>query len=184
MRDDKNAFPAWLEGVKIRYGSFLNQYAALFYSNSSQLPVALHHGDFFVTLIKEWKMRKIIIGCIIYLTALSGYAAETCIGGVDWTYRNGHTYCLSDSPMNWWSAFQWCAAQSRHLATLDEICDYEKETWRTTGLYCPNKNIIDSKGRGIWSALGNGEGTAYTLHIGGGNISTQDITQHFNAFCY
>ena len=129
-------------------------------------------------------MRKIIY-VIICCYGLTAMADENCIGGFDLTYRNEHTYCVSEDPMNWWSAFQWCKAQGRYLASLDEICDYQEETWRTSGIYCPNKNSIDPHGRAVWTSLGHEKGTAYALHIGGGTImSDRSITDTFLAICY
>ena len=48
--------------------------------------------------------------------------AESCEGGTLRTGDNGHVYCQSDNTMNWWSAYTWCGAQGRHLATMYEVC--------------------------------------------------------------
>lgn len=48
--------------------------------------------------------------------------AESCEGGTLQTGDNGHVYCQSNNTMNWWSAYTWCEAQGRHLATMYEMC--------------------------------------------------------------
>ena len=48
--------------------------------------------------------------------------AETCESGKLVTGNNGHSYCQSNSTMNWWSAYTWCEAQGRHLASMYELC--------------------------------------------------------------
>ena len=45
-----------------------------------------------------------------------------CRGGKILTGENGHEYCVSDVKMTWWSAFTWCQANKRHLATWAELC--------------------------------------------------------------
>ena len=47
--------------------------------------------------------------------------AESCEGGTLQTGDNGHVFCQSNNSMNWWSAYAWCEAQGRHLATMYEI---------------------------------------------------------------
>ena len=54
--------------------------------------------------------------------------AESCEGGTLQTAENGHVYCRSTIYMNWWSAYTWCEAQGRHLASMYEICP----TWDGT----------------------------------------------------
>lgn len=48
--------------------------------------------------------------------------AESCEGGTSFEGVNGHEYCRSSYKMNWWSAYAWCEAQGRHLASIYEIC--------------------------------------------------------------
>lgn len=83
-----------------------------------------------------------IVMCCLSLTALSVMAEtdtpdKACDSGYIYTGKNHIDYCISNKSMNWWSAFQWCQAHQKRLATIDEFCNYGEETWQTRG-HCPN----------------------------------------------
>ena len=56
------------------------------------------------------------------ILAINSAHAESCEGGTLQTGDNGHVFCQSNNNMNWWSAYTWCEAQGRHLATMYEMC--------------------------------------------------------------
>lgn len=76
--------------------------------------------------------------------------AETCERGSLETGENGHVYCLSWNDMNWWSAYTWCQAQGRHLASMYEICP----TWDGGGKNCNLSTF--STNVAMWSATAYG----------------------------
>ena len=83
--------------------------------------------------IKLLTLTAILTGFL----AIGSADAATCEGGSLATGENGHEYCQSNSKMNWWSAYTWCQAQGRHLATMYEMCpDWDG----STGSKCANRN--------------------------------------------
>ena len=77
-------------------------------------------------------------------------AEATCERGSLETGENGHVYCLSWNDMNWWSAYTWCQAQGRHLASMYEICP----TWDGGGKNCNLSTF--STNVAMWSATAYG----------------------------
>ena len=67
---------------------------------------------------------KILTALTIAAIALnvSGALAETCEGGSLQTGENGYVYCLSNKTMNWWSAYTWCQAQGKEMASAYDLC--------------------------------------------------------------
>ena len=105
--------------------------------------------------IKLLTLTAIVAGILTICTA----NAETCEGGTLETGENGHVYCRSSRDMNWWSAYAWCNAQGRHLATIYEICP----TWDgSTGSYkaCNTSSFPDRKTS--WSSTASGTDAAFT----------------------
>lgn len=85
-------------------------------------------------------MKKILLlTCLNLILSSAVLASETsqCNSGSIYRGKNSVDYCISLKTMNWWSAFQWCATQGMHLATLDELCNYNGETWQSNRS-CPN----------------------------------------------
>ncbi len=66
---------------------------------------------------------KLLIPLVITAIALNIVSAKaaTCTEGRIAKGSNGHEYCITKD-MNWWSAYTWCEAQGRHLASMYEIC--------------------------------------------------------------
>ena len=103
--------------------------------------------------------------------------AESCDGGSLKTGENGHVYCLSDGNMNWWSAYTWCEAQGRHLATMYEICP----TWDgSRGSSICNVSEFLNLSVQIWTATAYGENRAFKANA----ISDNARTDRLRAFCY
>ena len=83
--------------------------------------------------------------------------------GKEITGKNGHVYCLSNQTMKWYAALGWCAAQNRHLVTLNEACDYGTQIYGTSTENCPNiefntgvyfdKDGNDLKGRQCFTSI-------------------------------
>lgn len=67
-------------------------------------------------------MKILNILTILAITLnISVAKAESCDSGTIAKGSNGHEYCITKD-MNWWSAYTWCEAQGRHLASMYEIC--------------------------------------------------------------
>ncbi len=117
-------------------------------------------------------MKQLILGTVVFcmsMMAFSSPALAACKEGEEFTGKNGHTYCVSKVGVNWWSAFTWCEAQGRRLATVDEICNIsETERWfgKEGNEACPN--VIDSGLNGIvWSSLRANELYVYYINSSG-----------------
>ena len=115
-------------------------------------------------------MRYLVI-CLMIFGSCPVMSA-TCIGGRIVNGLNGHDYCVSLEPMNWWSAHQWCQGQARHLATPEEACNYGNKVWG--GGSCPNfqnnKSAILNNGGEGWLNLTVDGGKAYTVTFYSGQI--------------
>ena len=117
-------------------------------------------------------MKKIFVLLFILSFVSETVNAQTCNGGTlvtsntpdvegcSETTCNGHTFCVSDKDMNWWSAHAWCRSNgrklvSRHVACLNEVAD------------CPNFNGVLrnlSVRKGVWlSTRRDNLGTAYAI---------------------
>ena len=120
-------------------------------------------------------MKKLLL--ILALTvALPSMAYAKCDGGTEKPGKNGHVYCISNQTMNWWSAFAWCKANERHLATLDEACNNKPLT------SCTNLSL--GKGFVVWTAIAFETSEAYRLGLNGANNGTSNRTSLLNALCY
>ena len=110
----------------------------------------------------------------------------TCVGGKEYTGKNGHVYCISDRGMNWWSAYQWCESQERHLATPSEACDYDGTSWG--GGVCENLRLgadVLWRSQFGWLAMSKSEETAYAfLLIAAAEIASHQKTTIQPAVCY
>ena len=107
--------------------------------------------------------------------------AETCESGKLVTGNNGHVYCQSNNTMNWWSAYTWCEAQGRHLATMYELCpDWDG----STGSKCTNYNAFDSAG---WTSTASQDNKAFRVYspATGGVVDTTDRKSAYQrAICF
>lgn len=132
-------------------------------------------------------MRLLFIISFILFTLPA--IAESCIGGTTDQGKNGHTYCFSNFSMNWWSAFEWCKSNGRHLATVWEACD---SIDNTLSAYCSNIHSLGAKQNGsspwaLWTSISKNANTAYTVSAHHGFVhSSYDFskTSDYPALCY
>ena len=124
-------------------------------------------------------MKKLLLALIL-LTTLSHQAMASCDGGEEITGNyNKHVYCISNKGMNWWSAFTWCTANGRHLATQAEACN--NRSWGDG--YCPNLSL----GRGIevWTAQAIDDNKAYIFSFVNGYVMKRERSgATYRALCY
>ena len=114
------------------------------------------------------------LGIVLFSqTALAG----TCKEGEEFTGKNGHTYCVSNVQMNWWSAFNWCTAQGRHLASMDEICTNGNDRWLggSADAACPNVIGMGPNKSG-WSNMFYQSDRVFFLSLSSGRVI--DDTPH------
>ena len=123
---------------------------------------------------------KLLTLAIIAVIALnvSGALAASCEGGTLQTGENGHVYCQSNSKMNWWSAYTWCEAQGRHLATMYEMCP---EWDGSTGYNKCNQSSF-SNNEYNWTATASGTKNAFIFDKGTVLNDSRAIRQS-NAYC-
>lgn len=120
-------------------------------------------------------MKKIVllIGLSLLLST-NGYAS--CAEGTEITGVNGHVYCRSNIPLNWYSALAWCDAHGRTLATIEQMCDVD-ETQKWDGNVGNDKclNIIGnySASNRVWTATVWPESSnSFAAALSSGNVST------------
>ena len=115
-------------------------------------------------------MKKIIALLIIGGLISPPVWAATCEGGTEITGINDdHVYCVSNIKLNWWSAFSWCRANNRKLASIDDACFPEQTS-------CPNLALgINKK---VWTSVAAAEGTfnghAYMISLSDGGVKKGD----------
>ena len=128
---------------------------------------------------------KLLTLATIALIALnvSGALAETCEGGTLQTGENGHVYCQSNSKMNWWSAYTWCEAQGRHLATMYEACP----TWDGAighGKMCNLNSFSNDEYNWSSTAFESNYAFSFTKTYVENRGSPRDKTIYCRALCY
>ena len=132
-------------------------------------------------------MKRCLILVLMFCVVSVGAGAATCIGGNEYEGKNGHTYCISNRGMNWWSAFQWCKAQGRHFATPSEVCDYDGDVWGSGS--CSNllvgREIADQWG---WLNLGLDASRSLVILFGNKSLystaTPNNKTMQNRAICY
>lgn len=95
-------------------------------------------------------MYKTLLTLSIYLSiglSSSVVLAGTCVGGKEFTAKNGHEFCVSSTGMTWWAANVWCKNQGRELATLNQACNNFIGSGNTS---CPN--VENAPQAAIWTA--------------------------------
>ncbi len=131
-------------------------------------------------------MKKSIIGLtLIFWTILTlPVWASSCDGGVEVTGKNGHVYCKSKVTMNWYTAFTWCDAHGRKLASLEQMCDID-ETQQWAGGYNKCLNMVDSFSGCVWSAIPSSSSSSAAWYVclpeGGVNVTNRLIAGGYNA---
>ena len=121
-------------------------------------------------------MKKLLL--ILALTVvLPSMAYAKCDGGTELEGKNKHVYCVSNQDMNWWSAFAWCKANERPLATLAQACN--NQNWSSG---CTNMSI--GINRTAWTAIASGDSSAYRVDLNYGTVATITRTDNRPALCY
>ena len=123
---------------------------------------------------------KLLTLATIALIALnvSGALAETCKSGSLQTGENGHVYCTSIGyQINWWSAYTWCEAQGRHLASIYEVCP----GWPGNDSSC-NMGTFTS-GSTFWTSTAEGTETAFRISKSGAGRYNRNLALAY-AICY
>ena len=110
-------------------------------------------------------MKNILfLACIIGLMSIS-VAYAKCDGGTEITNSVGTIFCRSNVKMNWWSAYSWCKANGREMATIYDLCPNwdgtekykcsaigNRELWTSTA-YSDYKGIkLGADGYPYWDA--------------------------------
>lgn len=131
--------------------------------------------------IKLLTLTAIVAGILAIASTAN---AATCEGGTLATGENGHEYCQSNNYMNWWSAYTWCEANGRHMASIYEICP---EWDGSTGEYkCANYNGNFSY---CWTSTAASQGDkAFYVYAGGRYKSIGEANRNSaydqHALCY
>ena len=139
-------------------------------------------------------MKKILLLACAGVLCFSQVNAANCEAGTEITGRNGHVYCKSNNPLNWWTAGTWCEAQGRHLASMEEMCPDTGEglnnAWDGSTGEGKCANLIISETDAVWSSLAYGTSKAFTVGIGPGRVENNTARNYYtrwnayDAFCY
>lgn len=125
---------------------------------------------------------------LILLSLLYVFPAyASCEGGTEITGKNGHVYCASNVTMNWYSAFAWCYAHGRSLATMEQICNID-ETQKWDGDVgegeCPNIIGLGSA-QYVWSSIPYASTLAFGVSLSLGYVANGlDRRNTHYAFCW
>lgn len=118
-------------------------------------------------------MKKILLTTVMAIVmATSAHAA--CEGG---TESNG--FCISNIGLNWWSASNWCKANSRHLATIYEVCpDWDGN------MGSEKCSVIDSSiSSYLWTATASGDNSAFYVRPSDSRVGNYYRNETYCALC-
>ena len=124
--------------------------------------------------------RILLLVCLMFSFVFNVRAQEASVcWGKEEKFKKDHSYCFSSQTMNWWSAFAWCDAQGRHLASISELCDYDQYVYGLNASRCPNKEW----GLNGWTANVTSDDTkAYSIKDGG--VTSTSKTSKQKAVCW
>ena len=129
--------------------------------------------------IKLLTLTTMVAGILVIGSTVN---AATCEGGTLATGENGHEYCQSNNYMNWWSAYTWCEANGRHMASIYEICP---EWDGSTGEYkCANYNSQFKNG--LWTSTPYQTDNAFKLTEWRKSVGLENRAEssNYRALCY
>ena len=119
--------------------------------------------------------------CFTLCLSSPAFAYTSCVGGTPVTANvngaNGapstctatkcpspaKTFCKSDKPMNWWSAFNWCQANGGVLADFTHMCPSVATQQNNVEGACPALQGILETSQWVWSSYG--WSTSLALHV-------------------
>lgn len=124
---------------------------------------------------------------LILLSLLYVFPAyASCEGGTEITGKNGHVYCASNVSMNWYTAFAWCYAHGRSLATMEQICNIdETQKWDGNNGEGRCLNMVGAaQTQHVWSSISSGSTNAFYIDLSTGNVYYFNRTGTNLAFCW
>lgn len=124
---------------------------------------------------------------LILLSLLYVFPAyASCEGGTEITGKNGHVYCASNVSMNWYTAFAWCDAHGKSLATMEQICNIdETQKWDGNNGEGRCLNMVGAaQTQHVWSSISSGSTNAFYIDLSTGNVYYFNRTGTNLAFCW
>lgn len=124
---------------------------------------------------------------LILLSLLYVFPAyASCEGGTEITGKNGHVYCASNVSMNWYTAFAWCYAHGKSLATMEQICNIdETQKWDGNNGEGRCLNMVGAaQTQHVWSSISSGSTNAFYIDLSTGNVYYFNRTGTNLAFCW
>ena len=121
------------------------------------------------------KKQSIILGLI--LTLMTATVARAECPGRSITGYNGQNYCLSNTYMNWWSAFAWCDAIGGTLFDVTADCACSGSSCPVVGdNRCPNVWMVRGDWCYIWTRNERADRTeyAYYLYVSGNDVAVNN----------
>ena len=111
--------------------------------------------------------RKLFLLCLMgAFLATSAYAK--CDGGTMITGKSG-SFCKSNVKMNWWSAYSWCKANDRSLATIYEACP----SWNGNIGEGQCSELSGSGDGGVWTSTASGSDSGFSIALQNGYVNNK-----------
>ena len=107
-----------------------------------------------------------------YGSAPSGVECTATTCPVHGANETAKTFCKSDKVMNWWSAFNWCEANARQLASFENMCPGITPTYNSATGACPALQGTSSTSLTVWSAVGRGTNMVIAVNLSSGSIGS------------
>ena len=136
-------------------------------------------------------MKNTTLSIIFAMTFMIGgqaMAYTSCVGGTEITANvytdadapdtctaeycpsSAKSFCISNFPMNWWSAFNWCQSNGGTLASFNSACPNTPVRTNNTAGACPAlQGVGDSKY--YWTSMGSGTTTAFNVNLSSGAVN-------------
>ena len=124
--------------------------------------------------------KNLMIATLVAGLAFAAPNANAACEGLAFAGKNNsHEYCQSNGKMNWWSAFSWCEAQGRRLATIYEVCpDWDGSISKTNNC----ENMSTTYNNENWTSTAYG--TTEAIYTNYKTTGTAERTTLWFALCY
>ena len=145
-------------------------------------------------------MKRTITTLSIIFAITLGFSTSTmaytsCVGGTEIT-ANAHTdadapdtcdadhcpspaksFCVSNNPMNWWSAFNWCQSNGGTLASFNSACPNTPVRTNGTAGACPALQGV-GENKYYWTSMGSGTTHALLVSLYSGSVGNDARTNY------
>ena len=104
-------------------------------------------------------------------------APDTCTA--EYCPSPAKSFCISNLPMNWWSAFNWCKSNGGTLASFNSACPNTPVRTNNTAGACPALQGVGPD-KYYWTSMGSGTANAFNVNLSSGAVS--NLNRNYNHF--